>query len=131
MAMVYDALVVIAILMAAGALGLLVFDHQASALRDPAYTAYLVVVWFAYFGWCWTKGGQTLGMRAWKIRLESATSDRPGWLVCALRFSVALLSAAAAGLGFWWSVFESRNRTWHDLASGTVLVKTGGARPSD
>ncbi len=43
-------------------------------------TRLLLLVVFAYFGLCWTRSGQTLGMRAWRIRLEGADGGRPDWL---------------------------------------------------
>ncbi len=123
LAMVYDAVVLVAILMAAGAIALVFLDGETMALRDSLYTGYLVAIWFMYLAWCWHKGGQTLGMRAWKICIVDEISGTPGWRACGIRFCVSLLSAAAAGLGFLWSLFEPNARTWHDIASRTRLVK--------
>ena len=42
----------------------------------------------SYFLWCWLRGGQTLAMRAWRIRLAFCRSDGPQaghWLVDAGR----------------------------------------------
>ena len=38
------------------------------------------------------------------------------------RYLLAWLSFALAGLGFIWSLFDRRNRTWHDRGSGTRIV---------
>ena len=40
-----------------------------------------------------------------------------------LRYAVSVVSLAAGGLGFLWSLVDAERRTWHDLASGTVLVR--------
>jgi uncharacterized RDD family membrane protein YckC len=40
-----------------------------------------------------------------------------------LRFAVALLSLAPAGLGFWWALFDAQGRSWHDIAAGTLVVR--------
>lgn len=121
-AMFYDALVVIALLMTAAFVVLPVTGPDVRAGSDPAFTAYLVMVAFAYFGGCWRAAGATLGMRAWRVRLESGTDGPPGWGQCAVRFMTAIASGLVAGLGFAWALFDSRRRCWHDLASGTWLV---------
>jgi uncharacterized RDD family membrane protein YckC len=41
----------------------------------------------------------------------------------ALRFLVSLVSAGLAGLGFLWSLLDAGKRTWHDILSGTRLVR--------
>ena len=88
--------------------------------RDPLYTIYLAAAWFGYLGWCWRRG-MTLGMRAWGVRLVSEPGGRPTWGRCLVRFAVSLLSAASAGAGFWWALFDPGRRTWHDRASATAL----------
>jgi len=94
-----------------------------TAMKDPVYTAYLLSIWFFYLIWCWHKGGMTVGMRAWRVRIENKTGNRPGWGQCTIRFLASLLSAAAAGIGFGWALIDSQNRTWHDILSGTRLVR--------
>ena len=94
-----------------------------TAMKDPVYTVYLLSIWFLYLTWCWHKGGMTVGMRAWRVKIEDENGNRPGWGKSTIRFLAALLSAAAAGLGFLWALVDSRNRTWHDILSGTRLVR--------
>ena len=121
--MMYDAVVVIALLMAATAVAMLFGMANNTAVKDPAYTMYLFMIWFLYLGWCWHKGGMTLGMRAWRVCIRNEADKPPGWGQCLLRFLVSFLSAACAGLGFAWSLFENRQRTWHDMASRTRLLR--------
>jgi uncharacterized RDD family membrane protein YckC len=121
--MIYDAIVVITLLMLATACAMLAGMSNKTAMRDPVYTAGLIMIWFLYLGWCWHKGGMTLGMRAWRVCIEDEAGNHPGWSLCALRFLVSLCSAACAGLGFTWSVFETDRRTWHDMASRTRLLR--------
>lgn len=121
LAMAYDAVAVVALLMLATAGAMLAGFREVTALRDPAYTLYLGLVWFLYFGLSWHRGGLTLGMRAWRIRIATEAGDLPGWGRCLVRFLAAFLSAAAAGAGFLWSLLDARKRTWHDLLSRTRL----------
>lgn len=121
--MLYDSVAVTALMMAATALAMLAGFHELSVRRDPLYTLYLLAVWFGYLGWCWHHGGMTLGMRAWRVRIESAPEGLPGWGRCLARFLFSLLSAGAAGTGFLWSLVDRRQRCWHDLWSGTSLIR--------
>lgn len=121
--MLYDALAVVALLILATALAMLAGFDQVRAMRDPGFTLYLALVWFAYLAGFWKHGGMTIGMRAWRVKIETRDQGQPGWWRCLLRFLVSLLSAASLGIGFAWSLFDRRKRTWHDMASKTRLVR--------
>jgi uncharacterized RDD family membrane protein YckC len=83
----------------------------------------LVAVAFLFFGWFWTHGGQTLGMRAWRIRLIRPDARPIGWRQALLRFVAAWLAALPLGLGLWWSWLDADRRCWHDRLSGTRVVR--------
>lgn len=119
--MVYDSFAVLALLLLATSAVMLAGFREVTAGHDVLFTAWLLLVWFLYLAWCWRSGGMTIGMRAWRVSIESENGGRPGWGQCLLRFLVSLLSAALAGAGFIWSLFDSQKRTWHDMASGTRL----------
>ena len=128
-AMFYDSLVLVCVIFIAWQpVPLLPDDQWPEWLGRMVRLSYLGLVIFLFFGWFWTHGGQTIGMRAWKIRLLDAASE-PGsliaidWRQAFVRLLVAGLSLAAAGLGFLWAVFDRENRTWHDIASQSRLVK--------
>lgn len=121
--MLYDGVVIIALLMLATALAMLAGMGNQTAMQDPTYTAFLVAIWFMYLLWCWHGGGMTMGMRAWHVCIIDEKGDHPGWGSCAIRFLVSILSATVASLGFLWPLFDSKKRTWHDMASGTRLMR--------
>lgn len=124
--MLYDAIIVLAILMIAGAIALELPFRSQSAGRDLAYTLYLLSVWFFYLAWCWRHGGMTLGMRAWKVRLMNHLNDDRNqpirWWQCGLRFIGGWLSLLPLGMGYGWMLFDREKRSWHDLLSHTRLV---------
>ena len=122
--MMYDTLVVIAIMMLATGLVLMLGLGNFTAGKDPLYTLYLIAVWFLYLAWCWRHGGMTLGMRAWSVRLVTGRGTRPSWAQCLSRFLVSLFSAAFIGLGFAWSLWDRERRTWHDLVSRSRLIRS-------
>ncbi len=84
---------------------------------------YLLAVCYFYFAWPWLRGGQTLGLQAWRAQLVSADTQPVTHKKLFIRFTIALVSWACLGMGFIWSLFEPQRRTWHDLASGTQLIK--------
>ena len=121
-ALLYDAILLAAMLFVATAMLLPFRSGQAFASGDPLYTVYLLTVSFALFGWCWTHGGQTLGMRAWRVRLEpEQEGNHITWGAALIRFLAALVSFGAMGLGFWWSLWDPQKRCWHDRVSRTRL----------
>jgi uncharacterized RDD family membrane protein YckC len=133
-AALYDLFPAFALWMAAGALwigiakmlsvaptsGVENMGHWAAG--NWAYFAYLMLVAFAYYGISWRYGAHTLGMRAWRLELRGENDVRPTWMQLVVRFVVAIIGTLAAGLGFWWSLIDSRRRTWHDIASRTRLM---------
>lgn len=123
--MVYDALIVIAIWFLIG-FAFLAIKGPDIAKTDPHILQtqlfpLLLLGTFAFYSWFWTHGGQTLGMRAWRLQVVDAHLDgRPINLVqCLSRFLMALISLTALGLGYWWVLFSPSGDSWHDSFSGT------------
>lgn len=125
--MAYDATALLPLFMLVAALFRLTPLGDQIALRDPALTATLTATWFLYLAWCWRRGGLTLGMRAWRVRLISGGGESFGWGRCLIRFAVSLASAAALGAGFAWAWTNPQRNTWHDLASSSRLVRVSGS----
>jgi uncharacterized RDD family membrane protein YckC len=121
-AAVYDGLLTVAILFVATALALPFTAGEAIPPSTPLYQAYLLVAGFPYFGWCWSRGGQTLGMRAWRLRLQREDGASPSLSNAVLRYLGALLSWLALGIGFLWLLAPGR-RSWHDRLSGTRVLR--------
>jgi len=71
----------------------------------------------------WHKGGRTLGMRPWRLRVVAADGGPATWPALARRYAVGTVSVAAAGIGFWWAWVDRDRLTWHDRASGTRMVR--------
>lgn len=120
-ALLYDALLLFALLFAATVPVLILTDGEAVGSNDAAYTAWLLVVSYLYLGWCWTKSGQTLGMRVWKFRVCTRDGARLDWRHALARFIAALVSIGAAGLGLFWVALDRDRQSLHDRISGTVL----------
>lgn len=128
-AVFYDSLLLIAVLFLAG-LPLPLIPEAARFEPWVRYATllYLLLVSFSFFGWFWTHGGQTLGMRAWRLRVVTADREALTWRLAWRRFAWSMVSWAFVGAGFLWSLFDPQWQTWHDRLSGTRLVRT--SRPS-
>jgi len=127
-AAVYDLFPLIALwMLTAGAFLLAVHGgvdvaHPPFAYRLGLRVALLLVT-AAYFVVSWSRGGQTIGMRAWKIRVAAADGSPLPWSRSLLRFAVALLSLGAAGLGFLWCLIDRERRGWHDMAARSQISR--------
>lgn len=126
-ALAYDGLLLTGVLFAATLAILPWRGGQAFHPHDPWFSGYLLGVSFLFFGWFWTHGGQTPGMRCWKIRLLADDGGPVGWKQAAARFIWAWIAAACFGLGYGWMVFDVRKRAWHDLATGTLVRREAGS----
>ena len=116
------------------------------------YHALLLLLTFGYFGLCWTRSGQTLGMKAWHIRLLSADDERCNWADAVVRCTIGavltqmavagavlllrhdewpeilvggLLSAPAIA-NFAWIAFDGPARSLQDLAGGMRVTRVAG-----
>lgn len=99
----------------------------------PAFSLLAWLLWLAcwtvaglYATASWRRGGQTLGMRPWRLRLVTATGAAPAWAQLWVRYAVGTVSLLLGGLGFWWAWFDPDRLAWHDRASGTRLVRLPG-----
>ncbi len=117
--MFYDSLLIIAILFATTAIALVFNDGQAIE-ASHFYNLFLLLIIYIFYGWFWSRAGQTLGMRVWKIRIVSELGGNPSWSSCFLRLTFALVSIICLGLGYWWRLFKPY--TWHDHLSQTRIV---------
>ena len=96
-------------------------DATAGTLRH-ALQFFILVVFGAYFLWCWLRGGQTLAMKAWRIRLVNVTPAK-----ALLRFVLALFLLPVSIV---WALFDRDGQFLHDRLAGTRLVLASAAPPT-
>lgn len=121
-ALAYDLLVVAALWMATGFLVLPLTGGEAVPAGTGWFRALLLAVACAFFVVFWARGGQTAGMRAWRLRLVRSDGSPVGWRRALARFAVACLSLAALGLGALWAVGDPQGRTWQDRLADTRVI---------
>lgn len=77
----------------------------------------------AYAVASWARGGQTLGMRPWRLRVVGIDGATPTRTQLIRRFLVGIPALLLGGLGFWWAWIDRDRLTWHDRASGTRMAR--------
>ena len=105
------------------------FGHGARE-NIPPFSPLQLLLWVccwvitgAYATLSWRRGGQTLGMRPWRLQVVSTEPGLPTWKALWLRYAMATLSLLLGGLGFWWAWVDREKLTWHDRVSGTRMVR--------
>ena len=127
LAMAYDGLVLIAMYIIFG--GVLVtvvskaLGYEEFVRLTPAQAASLFyIICFLYYMHSWRKGGQTIGMKAWRLYVITLDNSPIRLSHCILRSGTGLFSLLILGLGYFWMLFDKQQRTWHDIASLTKVV---------
>ncbi|HKJ70973.1 MAG TPA: RDD family protein [Gammaproteobacteria bacterium] len=135
-AALYDALICAGLVLGTAMVLTLLMGGTTSDLHGPGPAGRdlirfgVLAVPVAYFLVSWTRGGQTVGMRPWRLRLVALEGGPVPLKAAAVRLAASLLSWAPAGLGFWWSLADRERLAWHDRLSGTRLVRLPKAAPN-
>jgi len=123
LALVYDSLPMIPLLMIVSALFL--WLHGGRTIEDAPLLQWLetLTVWSligAYFWFSWRRGGQTMGMRPWRLKVLAADGKPATAGKLWLRYAVACITP---GLCLAWTLVDRERRGLHDLAAGTMFVR--------
>jgi len=122
-AMAYDVLLLLALLMMLSYPYVwLTGGDKPGLLVKTLYQLYLLAICCFFYAGFWTHGGQTLGMRAWRLKVVRNGGGTVGWALALKRFALAWISLLFLGLGFLWILFDHDKLAWHDRLSGTRLV---------
>tara|TARA_B100000686_G_C16395195_1_gene764455 strand:- start:300 stop:725 length:426 start_codon:yes stop_codon:yes gene_type:complete len=121
-ALLYDIFVLLGLLFIA-ALPLPWFDQIAGETLLALWVKriYLLSVCFIYFGGFWVNDGQTLGMKAWRIRVIQLSGHTIGWGHALKRFTGLCISSVTLGLGFFWMPADSKYSNWDRLCCTRVI----------
>lgn len=137
-ALVYDGIIIIAIECLAAALVFLfvnlaiyfgLFERPTAYIdiadfltKAPVYSdlflAYLLLVWVGFFAYFWSVAGQTIGMRAWKLRVQNKDGSN-----ISITQAIIRLSTSAFGLGNLLLVFDPEKRGFQDIWAKSYVVK--------
>ena len=121
MAMLYDSFLLLSVLLFASALALLV-TRGTLDYHHPLFRSYLFIICFSFYAWFWIHGGQTLGMRAWRLRVQRLDGKPITLWQALLRFLSAIPSLGVFGLGYLWILVDKKRMALHDRISESVIV---------
>ena len=122
LAMFYDSLLLLSALLIATALALMVTKGTLS-YHNPFFRTFLFLICFSFYAWFWLHGGQTLGMRAWRLRLQRFDGRAITIWQALLRFMVAIPSLAMGGMGLLWMLVDKDRLAVHDRISESTIVR--------
>lgn len=134
---IYDFLLAMAVYMVAGAVGFAIFgifyhfnlvdmnghQHLIEAQQESLLYSSLIyfwnLSWVAYFFiFFWMKSGQTLGMKAWRLRLQN-----PDGTLISRKKALIRLVPTLLGLGNFWLLIDGKNKqSLQDKVSNTEVV---------
>ena len=123
---IYDLLVVMGLLMIAGFIAVgayhLITGEEAIPANSLVFQLYLLAVISGYFLYFWKRSGQTVGMKAWRIRLVNRKKEAISVKQLLIRQLVAIPAYCLLLLGVIWQYWDKSGLNWHDHASGTKLI---------
>ena len=127
LSMLYEALIVFAVAFFAGLAFYGATHGRLSGNTRLVFQLYLFLVLGAYFIACWSRGGRTLPMQTWKMRVVRPDNLPIGVGRAALRYVLAWPSLLLFGVGVFWAFFDRDRQFLHDRLAGTRVVATGDA----
>ncbi|QQX82447.1 RDD family protein [Shewanella sp. KX20019] len=136
-AITYDLLLAVAVYMVAGALGFGVFtalvstglidmagqEHVSELLNSNALYKGLYQFWIAlcvglFYISFWSYGGQTLGMRAWRLKIQHPNGQNLSMITAAARLVWSLL-----GIGNLWILINGDKLALQDMMTRSEVVE--------
>lgn len=142
-AMLYDTLICAALMMVTTGLYMTIsasivgtenyskMAESGSTIGDPLLSSILFVTLYCFFGYFWTRTGQTLGMQVWHIRIQNENGTSISWLQALLRFMMAIISLFGFGLGYLWMLVDKEQKTWQDRFSESMVVRIPKTKPAE
>jgi uncharacterized RDD family membrane protein YckC len=135
-AMIYDLLLAVAVYMLAGALGFGLFtllttsgllgmngfEHVSDALNGTPLYLGIYRLWLAlcvgsFYALFWSRGGQTLGMRAWRLKVQHPNGQNLSFITACARIVWSLL-----GIGNLWILLGNDRRALQDKLTRSEVV---------
>ena len=129
-ALVYDSFILLALSFAYGA----VLTAAGAAMHpdmphdyQPMFHSPLVIVgWFlvlaGFYAWFWKRGGQTIGMKTWRIQLVNTKPKPISWSQIGLRILVGIPATLCLGISYWFRLIDASGDCLHDKLSHTHVI---------
>jgi uncharacterized RDD family membrane protein YckC len=96
--------------------------HIEPVLVRPALQIFLLVAVGIYFIWQWSRGGQTLPMKTWRLRLITANGRPLTVRQATCRYVLAVAGMLLGGISLVWAFIDRDHQFLHDRLAGTKIV---------
>ena len=116
--LIYELLILLAIAFIAGFVFLIFFDRPESNALRYLHQFLIWIAWGFYFIFSWKRFGQTLPMRAWKLRLNF---EHKSYKFLILRYIKVTFFWIFFPLNFL-AIFFLKNRFLHDLRTKNLIT---------
>lgn len=122
--LLYEMLVILALTIFLFVLPVAVFSGLMQRMPGPGLLwFYLFALLGLYFVWCWSRAGQTLAMKTWRLRLVDAQSGLPLRPLQALvRYGMGWI-CWPTGMALLWSLIDPDRQFLHDRIAGSRIVQ--------
>ena len=150
----YEGVLLFGVLMISGYLFSALTQQRNAMVGRTSLQWFVFVVLAIYFVWFWSRGGQTVAMKAWHVRVVDVHGAPVGQLRALSRYVLAwmwfvpalcalylwrvqnvsiMLGALAAGVVAYaaLSFTNAQRQYWHDMAAGTRLIDARLAGPPE
>jgi uncharacterized RDD family membrane protein YckC len=127
--LIYEGIVLVPVLFLGAYLFLAVARDARAGPAHALFQAWLVLICGGYFAYCWAKGGRTLPMKTWHLKLARADGTAVGFRRAWLRYGLAVLGLFLFGVGFWWSFVDRDGQFLHDRLAGTRIYRSNSRQP--
>lgn len=130
-ATLYDTLILVAVSLLYGAfvtmISTLLLGNTAEEFKPNAGGLLVQVGWVitvvGFYCFFWLKVGQTVAMKAWRLRLITTSGEPLTLARCVARCALGCLSLAAFGLGYFWQLLDRDKIALHDRLTGTIVIQ--------
>ena len=121
--LIYEVLVILALGIFLFVLPLALFAGLTQHSPGPGpLWFYLFSLFGIYFVWCWSRAGQTLAMKTWRLRVVDTVSGRPLRPLQALvRYGMGWIFWPT-GLSLLWSFIDPDKQFLHDRIAGSRII---------
>lgn len=121
-ALLYDVFILFSIMILATLIILPINHFKPIPPKQPLYQGYLVLIAIAYYFLSWYKGGQTIGLRAWNLKLISVDYKPLQFKQLFKRILFAIPSMLFCLVGLLWALVDKQKQTLYDKLSETRVI---------
>ncbi|MGQ0578094.1 MAG: RDD family protein [Betaproteobacteria bacterium] len=130
LSLAYEGVLLFGILFVASYLFLGLARDAHTGLPRLLLQAYVLAVCGAYFVFCWTRSGQTLPMKTWRIRLVT-DQGKPLAIGRAFRRYLLAVPGVLSGIGVLWALVDRDGQFLHDRMAKTRIVRVEQQKNAD